>query len=130
MRRLYPLMSERRQLQMVRAIYSIGDLRKGDKTRGSVLTPHYAAIIEMARSGATFEEIARSLPVRVSDEAVRRWCQLRGISTGRRKLTPEDAEAIRASSETTSVLAERYGVGRRMIFRVKCGERWPAKKSA
>lgn len=42
-----------------------------------------------------------------------------------RKLTAEDAVAIRESSETITVLAERYGVSDSLISMVRTGQRWP-----
>lgn len=40
------------------------------------------------------------------------------------KLTPEIAEAIRASMESGPVLGRRYGVSRQMVNRVRRGEAW------
>jgi len=40
------------------------------------------------------------------------------------KLTAADAAAIRSSAESTSALAQRYGVHRSTIIRVRSGETW------
>lgn len=47
----------------------------------------------------------------------------RGLST---KLTPAQAEEIRASDETQRVLADRYGVGQPTISKIKRGQTWAA----
>jgi hypothetical protein len=48
----------------------------------------------------------------------------RGTKNGRSKLTPEDVLAIRSSDEFQKVLAERYGVSRPIISRIKSGKLW------
>jgi hypothetical protein len=45
-------------------------------------------------------------------------------SSGRRKLSNEDVEAIRGSDETQSALAERYGVTQGQVSRIKSGHSW------
>lgn len=40
------------------------------------------------------------------------------------KLTTDDVIAIRASAEPVRVLAERYGVGRACVYKVRSGETW------
>lgn len=43
---------------------------------------------------------------------------------GNRKLDMEKARAIRASSDSAAVLAERYGVSRNAIWHIRSGKRW------
>lgn len=48
----------------------------------------------------------------------------RGVRNGQAKLTDADVVAIRSSSDTQRVLAERYGVAQSQICRVRTGRRW------
>lgn len=47
---------------------------------------------------------------------------------GRRKLTRDQAIEIRVSTETTTALARRYGVGRSTIWDIKTGKNWSSIK--
>ena len=50
----------------------------------------------------------------------------RGETNGNAKLTWEDAEAIRASSERVTDLAKRYGVAHSVISNIRRGKAWKA----
>lgn len=47
-----------------------------------------------------------------------------GVANGKAKLSAGAVLAIRASGEASSVLAQRYGVSRGAINRVRCGQSW------
>lgn len=46
------------------------------------------------------------------------------VESGRAKLDESKAQEIRMSSESGPVLAERYGISRHMVNRIKRGEAW------
>ena len=50
--------------------------------------------------------------------------KLRGELSSTAKLTSADVLAIRASTETQSVLSARYGVGQAQISRIRTGKQW------
>lgn len=53
-----------------------------------------------------------------------------GARHGRAKLTEAQADQIRRSAEKTKVLAERYGVNRTTIQRIRSGELWRDRTAA
>ena len=52
------------------------------------------------------------------------------VPDGEAKLTAEQVLEIRASSETQRVLAERYGVSKALVGRIKRRELWRHSHSA
>lgn len=49
---------------------------------------------------------------------------LRGSTNGNAQLTEPDVLAIRASTDTAPVLAERYGVSKSLIYQIRSRKRW------
>jgi hypothetical protein len=73
MRRLFPLMGERRQMQIVRAIYSWdGDRRTKVSERVGAMIRKYLA------EGVSFNEIARRLPIKITPGGVVKWARRNG----------------------------------------------------
>jgi hypothetical protein len=54
----------------------------------------------------------------------RRTAALRGEANPRAKLTADQAAAIRASTERSSVVAERYGIAREYVWAIRKGLSW------
>lgn len=53
----------------------------------------------------------------------------RGVGNPKAKLTPDQVLAIRSSKEKTKTLAERYGVNRSNIQRIRSGKQWSALRA-
>jgi hypothetical protein len=70
MRKIYPLMSARRQAQIVRAIYSVGDYQGRSEFKRKLNRTHERIIVEMRSSGAGWAEISRALSGWVTAPAV------------------------------------------------------------